>query len=62
MHKDTTHQEVSNETYKEDKGKDEKSHSKGYSQDCCPAKKVEYLNFETKFNLFHQTKLSPSSK
>lgn len=38
-----THQKVSNETYEEDQGKDEKSHSKGHSQDSCP-KKIQYEN------------------
>lgn len=33
-----THQKVPNETYEQDQGKDEKSHSKGYSQDSCPKK------------------------
>lgn len=33
-----THQEVSNETYEKDQGKDKKSHSKGYPQDSCPKK------------------------
>lgn len=31
-----THQEVSNKADDQDDGEDEKSHSKGYSQDSCP--------------------------